>query len=88
MVCGKLRTARSVGNWLQNLQWCPSGQPDYGIGEGEGSSYGLDQEQQSPTSLLPPPLLSPVGDAGLVSVSPDGPLDSGPGKRYPKETVG
>ena len=28
---GKLRTARSGGSWLQNLQWCPNGQPDYGI---------------------------------------------------------
>ena len=29
--CGKLRTARSRGSWLQNLQWCPNGPPDYGI---------------------------------------------------------
>ena len=28
---GKLRTARSGGNWLYNLQLCPNGQPDYGI---------------------------------------------------------
>ena len=28
---GKPRTARSGGNWLENLQWCPNGQPDYGI---------------------------------------------------------
>ena len=28
---GKLRTVRSGGSWLQNLQWCPNGQPDYGI---------------------------------------------------------
>ena len=28
---GKLRTARSGGSWLKNLQWCPNGQPDYGI---------------------------------------------------------
>ena len=28
---GKLRTERSGGSWLQNLQWCPNGQPDYGI---------------------------------------------------------
>ena len=27
----KLRTARSGGSWLYNLQWCPNGQPDYGI---------------------------------------------------------
>ena len=27
----KLRTARSGGSWLQNLEWCPNGQPDYGI---------------------------------------------------------
>ena len=26
---GKLR--RSGGSWLQNLQWCPNGQPDDGI---------------------------------------------------------
>ena len=38
---GKLRTARSGGSWLKNLQWCPNGQPDYGIGEGEGEErYG------------------------------------------------
>ena len=29
--CGKPRTARSGGSWLQNLQWCPDGQPDHGI---------------------------------------------------------
>ena len=28
---GKPKTARSGGSWLQNLQWCPNGQPDYGI---------------------------------------------------------
>ena len=28
---GKPRTARSGGSWLKNLQWCPNGQPDYGI---------------------------------------------------------
>ena len=28
---GKPRTARSGGSWLYNLQWCPNGQPDYGI---------------------------------------------------------
>ena len=28
---GKLRTERSGGSWLLNLQWCPNGQPDYGI---------------------------------------------------------
>ena len=28
---GKLRTTRSGGSWLYNLQWCPNGQPDYGI---------------------------------------------------------
>ena len=28
---GKLRTARSGESWLKNLQWCPNGQPDYGI---------------------------------------------------------
>ena len=28
---GKLRTARSGGRWLYNLQWCPNGQPDYRI---------------------------------------------------------
>ena len=28
---GKLRTARSGGSWLYNLQWCPNVQPDYGI---------------------------------------------------------
>ena len=33
---GKLITARSGGGWLQNLQWCPNGHPDYRIGEGEG----------------------------------------------------
>ena len=37
---GKLRTARSGRSWLQNLQWCPNGQPDYGIGEGEDDSMG------------------------------------------------
>ena len=31
--CGNLRTARSGRWWLQNLQQCPKGQPDYGIGE-------------------------------------------------------
>ena len=25
-------SARSGGSWLWNLQWCPSGQPDYRIG--------------------------------------------------------
>ena len=34
--CGKLRSARSGGSWLDNLQWCPNGHPDYGTGEGEG----------------------------------------------------
>ena len=29
---GKPRTARSGGSWLENLQWCPNGQPDDGIG--------------------------------------------------------
>ena len=28
---GKPRTPRSGGSWLQNLQWCPNGQSDYGI---------------------------------------------------------
>ena len=28
---GKPRTARSGGSWLQNVQWCPNGQPDYGV---------------------------------------------------------
>ena len=28
---GKPRTARSGESWLYNLQWCPNGQPDYGI---------------------------------------------------------
>ena len=28
---GKPRTARSGGSWLKSLQWCPNGQPDYGI---------------------------------------------------------
>ena len=27
----KLRTARSGGSWLKNLQWYPNGQPDYRI---------------------------------------------------------
>ena len=31
--CGKPRTARSGGRWLKNLQWCPSGQPDFRIEE-------------------------------------------------------
>ena len=37
--CGKPRTARSEGSWLQNLQWCCKSQPDYGLGEGEGEEY-------------------------------------------------
>ena len=37
--CGKLRTARSGGSWLSNLQWCPNGRPDYGIGKGEGKLH-------------------------------------------------
>ena len=32
---------------MENLQWCPNGQPDYGIGEGEGmttwSKEGYDE---------------------------------------------
>ena len=28
---GKPRTARSGGSCCKNLQWCPRGQPDYGI---------------------------------------------------------
>ena len=31
MEYGMPRTARSRGSWLKNLQWCPNGQPDYGI---------------------------------------------------------
>ena len=31
--CEKLRKARSGGSWLQNVQWCPNGQPDYGTDE-------------------------------------------------------
>ena len=27
---GKLRTVRSGRSWLENLQWCPNRQPDYG----------------------------------------------------------
>ena len=33
IIVRKPRTARGGGNWLQNLQWCPNGQPDYGIDE-------------------------------------------------------
>ena len=33
----KLRTVRSGGSWLQNLQWFPNSQPDYGISEEEKS---------------------------------------------------
>jgi len=39
---GKLKTARSGGSWLQNLQWGPKGRLDYGIGEGEGGALPLD----------------------------------------------
>ena len=31
----KAESCEEQRSWLQNLQWCPSGQPDYGIGEGE-----------------------------------------------------
>ena len=27
---GKPRISRSGGSWLENLQWCPNGQPDNG----------------------------------------------------------
>ena len=42
--CAKLRTARSGGSWLLNLQWCPNGQPDYEIGGGEGDNEGEGEE--------------------------------------------
>ena len=32
-------TKRSGGSWLQNLQWCPNNQPDYG-------QYGIDKYSQ------------------------------------------
>ena len=38
--CFIQRTARSGGSWLENLPWCPSSQPDYGLGEGEGEGEG------------------------------------------------
>ena len=39
---GKLRTARSGGSWLWNLQWWSNRQPNNGIGEGEGVELGWD----------------------------------------------
>ena len=36
---GKSRTARSGGSWLSNLQWCPNGQPDYGIDDDENRNW-------------------------------------------------
>ena len=47
------RTVRSGGSWLQNLHWCPNGQPDYGIDEMRETLYIMIKIQTLHNTLPP-----------------------------------
>ena len=56
---GKSRTARSGGSWLQNLQWCPNGQPDYGIDKIRSDQIFLSHQTRLLVGCLLTLLLNP-----------------------------